>query len=88
VSELEHVAGTIAARLAPHGADLDLLVVGADAGGGCAPTAACLPASPSTAGCGARVEVPVARGQTYYVIVDGAGDAASGYTLTLDCTPE
>jgi hypothetical protein len=34
------------------------------------------------------VEVPVTRGKTYYLIVDGANGAASGYTLTLDCTPE
>ncbi len=72
--------------LVAHAADLDLVVAGADASGGCAPADRCLASGRSIGGAEARVEVSAVKGETYYVIVDGAAGAASGYTLTLDCT--
>ncbi len=81
------ITGHIVAHLVAHDADLDLIVVGADADGDCSPTERCLASARSIGAAEARVEVSAAKDETLYVIVDGASGAASGYTLTLDCTP-
>ena len=86
-----HVAGhrgdvPVVARLTSHAADLDLLVLGADGDGGCAPMD-CRAASQSMGGTEARVEVSVTSGERYYLVVDGANGLASGYMLILECTP-
>lgn len=81
------IDGTVTVDLTnATGADLDLIVVGADTKGGCAPEdASCLGAS-QTAGTGKeQATVAVERGRTYYFIVDGYADALSGYSLKVTC---
>jgi hypothetical protein len=80
------ITGHIVAHLTSHVADLDLLVLGADGDGGCAPMD-CRAASQSVGATEAQARASVKRDETYYVVVDGANGAASGYTLTLECTP-
>ncbi len=81
------ITGHIVAHLT-HAADLDLdlLVLGADGDGGCAPMD-CRAASQSMGATETQVEVSVKNDQTYYLVVDGVNGASAGYTLRLECTP-
>jgi hypothetical protein len=82
------ITGHVTARLAPHAADLDLVVVGADQAGGCDPASRCLAASQNGGTGLEEVTFPVTAGHTYYLIVDGYAGAASGYQLDLACLAE
>jgi hypothetical protein len=65
------------------GFDLDLFVL-EDLGGGCNPDA-CIASSTRT---GDEIATFVAiAGRTYYVVVDGYGNAAGPYQLQVDCSP-
>jgi hypothetical protein len=80
------VSGTVTVKLTNREADLDLIVVGADAIGGCDPTDECLAAS-QTAGSGGVEQVTLSsvQGETYYLIVDSPTGAAGAFTLDIAC---
>jgi hypothetical protein len=81
------VSGTIRASLTSRGADLDLIVVGADEIGGCDLSVhACLAAS-QVAGPGGVEEVTFAsrQGDIFYLIVDSPTSSAGSFTLDVDC---
>jgi hypothetical protein len=83
--ELESpITGNIIVRLTPHGADLDLIALGADAGGGCDPSK-CLAASQNAGNAAEQLTLSVTQGQTYYLVVDGYNGAARDYALEVDC---
>jgi hypothetical protein len=76
--------GTAMLTLGGLTADLDLIAVGSVGGGACDPDGACLGAA-TTVGTGDEtLNIPVAAGETYYVIVDSTG-ATSPFTLALAC---
>jgi hypothetical protein len=70
---LEPIRGRIEVQVTGHAGAVEATVVGTRADGTCAREVVL------------GSEVEVVRDETMYVIVDGP---ASGYTLTLDCTPD
>jgi hypothetical protein len=78
------ITGTVTARLTPQGADLDLIVVGAAADGGCDP-AQCVGASQHPDAAVEEVTFAATQATTYYLIVDGYDGAAGDYALEVSC---
>jgi hypothetical protein len=66
------------------GGDLDLVVLGGGATGGCDPLTTCVAAS-STTNATETVTFAATAGTTYYLLVDGYAGAESGYTLQVGC---
>jgi hypothetical protein len=84
------VTGTVTVRLTPAAADLDLVVVAADASDpqrGCDPTR-CVAASQTAGLAVEEVTFASTRGTTYYAVVDGYAGAASGYALEIACAKQ
>jgi hypothetical protein len=65
-------------------ADLDLIVVGGTASGGCDPHGACVGASATTSPT-EQVSFTAAAGGSYYVVIDGYQDATSDFAVQVDC---
>ena len=82
------ITGHVTVRLTPHAGDLDLLVVGADAGGGCDPLGHCLAASQHDGPAPEELAFPVVHGDTFFFLVDGPAASASGFSLELDCAKD
>jgi hypothetical protein len=79
------ITGRMTVRLQPRAADLDLVVLAADAVGNADPDNGCLVASQQDGVTDEEITVPLETGKTYYLVVDGYDGAASGYTLDLQC---
>jgi len=79
------MSGTVSVTLTPFEADLDLVVLGADASSHCDAGALCH-AAPSPDGLASEtVELTAVAGGTYFVVVDGHDGAVSGYRIALTC---
>ena len=86
VYKLENsVTGALTLTLTPGEADLDLIVVGADAAGGCNLAGECIAVSQTTGLAPEQLTFQATQGKTYYLIVDGPGAAPSSYTLDVSC---
>ena len=64
-------------------ADLDLLVLEADATGACAAGGTCVASSHASGNTAEKVTFNADVAKTYYVVVDGNAGAISNYTLTI-----
>ncbi|MFT7578490.1 MAG: hypothetical protein ACI9MR_000148 [Myxococcota bacterium] len=82
------ITGTVHVTLRPHDADLDLLLLAADAAGGCdANTCLEVGAQPGIAT--EELALEVTQGERYYLAVESPDAAVvSGYTLHIHCTKE
>lgn len=81
--QLAPPAGDVTVTLTSAFADLDLIVLGEGAGGGCDPDAGCVAAS-STTGV-ETVTFTAAADEAYYLVVDGYGGAAGDFTIAVSC---
>jgi hypothetical protein len=78
------IKGKVTVTLKPKVADLDLIVLGADAQGGCAPTT-CVGSSQHDDTADEKVTFDAKQGERYYVVIDGYDGAVSGYNLEVLC---
>jgi len=78
-------SGEVAVRLSGLEADLDLFVLAAGPAGECDP-AGCVASSAGVIDTEEATFTAVGA-NTYYIVVDGYGDAESPYTLEIDCDP-
>jgi hypothetical protein len=79
-------AGNVSVTLTGDGmADLDLVVLAADANGGCEPLSTCVTAS-ATASATETVSFTATAGATYFIIVDGYQGAAGAYAIAVSCS--
>jgi hypothetical protein len=76
-------AGPFTVELIGLSADLDLIVVEADAAGNCNPTAACVAASTNRGTADEKVTFTADPTRGYFLIVDGQAGAVSSYTLAV-----
>jgi hypothetical protein len=84
VYRLAPATTAVTVTLSGMAADLDLIVVGAAASGGCDPLGACVGAS-ATNSPTEQVSFTAAAGASYFVVVDGYQDATSDFTVQVDC---
>ena len=79
------VTGAVTVRLVPHGADVDLIALGADTVGECNP-GACKAASQRDGTATESIELTANQGDCLYFVVDGAGgDAGVPFDLSVVC---
>jgi len=76
-------AGPFTVELIGLQADLDLIVVEADAAGNCSPTAACVAASTNRGLLDEKLTFTADPTRGYFLIVDGQAGAVSSYTLAV-----
>jgi hypothetical protein len=77
------VAGTYTLQMIGLHADLDLIVIPADSGGKCQPSASCLAQSLNNGNADEKVTFAAEANKSYYVIVDGKNGATSQFTLAI-----
>jgi cysteine-rich repeat protein len=76
--------GSVSVQLANMTADLDLIVLHANASGACDPLGACVAASATSAPTESLTFTATA-GQSYFLVVDGYQGATGGFTLQVSC---
>ncbi len=77
-------SGPVTIELSSSAAELDAIIVGAWASGGCDPLGQCLAITPRVSG-PRRATFQAVAGQTYWVMVDGASSSEGAYQLQVDC---
>lgn len=78
------VSGPVTIELTSSVAELDVIVVGAWASGGCDPLGMCLASTPRASGT-RQARFDAVAGKTYWVMVDGAASAMGHYQLEVKC---
>jgi hypothetical protein len=78
-------SGPITISLTNLAKDLDLIVLGEAAGGGCDPRSPHCKRASSTGGTSEQVSFTATAGTPYYVVIDGYGSHAGTFTLTASC---